>query len=46
MQYEMCVLILSTNLFERFFILRRIERDFVIHVRRFSYKVFVILVRF
>ena len=41
----MCVFIFSTNFFSEifFFILRRIKRDIIIHVLRYSCKVYVIL---
>ena len=45
-KHEMCVLISSTTLSEIFLILRRIQRDIVINVRRFSCKAHAILVRF
>jgi hypothetical protein len=32
MEYKMCILILSTTLFEAFLILRRMQRDIVINV--------------
>jgi hypothetical protein len=43
---HMLVLILSTNLSETFLILRRIQRDVIVHVHRSSYKVPAILVSF
>ena len=42
----MCVLILSTNLSEKFLILRRTERDIIMHEHMPSSKERVILVRF
>jgi len=41
-----CVLNLSTNLSEIFFILRRTERDIITNVYQFSYKATVILIGF
>jgi hypothetical protein len=43
-EYQMCVLIFSTTLFERIIILRRIQRDNVIYVKTSSCTVPVILV--
>jgi hypothetical protein len=34
--YKMCVLIFYTNLFETFFILRRMQRDIIINVHKTS----------
>jgi hypothetical protein len=45
-EHKMFVLILSTNSSEIFTILRRIQRDIIINVRRSSHKNLVILVRF
>jgi hypothetical protein len=45
-EHKMCVFIFSTTLSEIFLILRRIQRDIIIDVRRSSRKVTVILVRF
>jgi hypothetical protein len=45
-EYKICVLIYSTNLSEIFPILRRIQRDIIIHVQTSSCKVPVLLVRF
>jgi hypothetical protein len=44
-EHKMCVLILSTNLSETFFIVRIIQRD-IINLPRYSSKASVILVRF
>ena len=43
---KMCVLVLPTNLFETFLVLRRIQRDVVTNVHTSSRKVSVILVMF
>ena len=40
----MCALIFSTNLAEIFLILRRIQPDIIINIRRPSYKLPIILV--
>jgi len=45
-EHKTGVLILSTNLFETFLILRRTERDIIINVLRSSHLVSIILVRF
>jgi hypothetical protein len=45
-EHKMCVLIVSTTLSETFIILRRIRQATIIHVRKSSCKVPVILVRF
>ena len=42
--YDVCVLILSSNVSEKFLILRRIERDIVMNVQRYSSKLSVIRV--
>ena len=42
----MCVLIFSTNLSEIFLILRKIQRDIILNLRRSSCQVPVIIVRF
>ena len=43
--HKMCFFIFSTNSSEPFFILRRIQRNIIIRVNRFSYKVPVIIFR-
>jgi len=43
--HKMCSLIFSTDLSEIFLILKRVQRDVVITVHKFSSKVHVILVR-
>jgi len=45
-EHKMGVLILSTDLFKTFLILRRTERDIIINVLRSSHIVPIILVRF
>ena len=45
-ELKMCVLIFTTILSETFLILRRIQRDIVINIRRYSCKVPVIPVGF
>jgi hypothetical protein len=45
-EYKMFVLILSTTLIRNISDLKRVLRDTVVHVRRSSYKVPVILIRF
>ena len=45
-KHKMCVLIFSTILSQTFVILRRIQRDIIINIRRSSRKVLVIIVRF
>jgi hypothetical protein len=45
-EHKLCVLIFSTILSETFLILRRIRRDIIINVHRYSCKVAVIFVRF
>jgi len=45
-EHIMCVLIFSTNLSEIFLILRKIQRDIILHLRMSSREVPVILVRF
>jgi len=44
--HKMCVLILSTTLYELFIILRKIQRDLIINVHRYSCKVLGFLDRF
>ena len=43
---KMCILIFSTTLLETFLILRRIRRDTMINIHKYSREVLVILVRF
>ena len=45
-EYETCVLIFSTSFTETFLILRRIQRDTIGNVLRFSCKAHVTFVRF
>ena len=44
-EHKMCVLIITANMSEIFLIRRRIERDIIVNVHRFSCKVPVIFVR-
>jgi hypothetical protein len=45
-EYKVCFLIFSQILSERFLIVRKIQRDVIIHVHRSSYKTSIIIVRF
>jgi hypothetical protein len=46
MKHKTRVLIFFTNLSETFLIVRRIQRDIIINVHKYSCKVLIIIVRF